>query len=62
MRTERRWPPALLERLRSVAHMVAGVLARRDTDRQLRAALAENEQLRARLEHENRYLLGFRVS
>src|SRR5262245_41976402 len=56
MRTERTWPPAVLDRLRSVAHMVAGVLARRDTDRQLRAALAENEQLRARLERENRYL------
>jgi len=56
MRTERTWPPAVLDRLRSVAHMVAGVLARRDMDRQLRAALAENEQLRARLERENRYL------
>jgi formate hydrogenlyase transcriptional activator len=56
MRTERTWPPAVLDRLRSVAHMVAGVLARRDTDRQLRTALAENEQLRARLERENRYL------
>src|SRR5262249_9937490 len=50
------WPRAVLDRLRSVAHMVAGVLARRDTDRRLRAALAENEQLRARLERENRYL------
>src|SRR5262249_16747312 len=56
MRTERTWPPAVLDRLRSVAHMVAGVLARRDAARQLRAALAENEQLRARLERENRYL------
>src|SRR5262249_40465391 len=63
IRMERTWPPAVLDRLRSVAHMVAAVLKRRDTDRQLRsrdqelrAALAENESLRARLEHENRYL------
>src|SRR4030095_12839743 len=47
MRTECTWPPAVLDRLRSVAHMVAGVLARRDMDRQLRAALAENKQLPA---------------
>src|SRR5262245_33236381 len=63
MRTERTWPPTVLGRLGSVSHMVAGVLERRDADRQLRvrdqelcAALAENEALRARLEHENRYL------
>jgi len=56
MREERAWPAPVLDRLRSVAHMVAGVLARRDTDRQLRAALATNEELRARLERENGYL------
>ena len=56
MRTERVWPPSMLARLRSVAHMVASVLARRHLDQQLRAALAENEELRARLERENRYL------
>src|SRR5262245_34423410 len=56
MRTERHWTPVVLDRLRSVANTVAGVLARRDTDRQLRTALAENDQLRARLERENRYL------
>jgi transcriptional regulator with GAF, ATPase, and Fis domain len=55
-RTERTWPIPVLRQLRLVAHMVAGVLARRDTDRQLRAALAENEELRARLERENGYL------
>src|SRR5262245_11451450 len=53
MREQRTWPPAVLSRLRSVAHMVAGVLARRDTDGQLRTALATNEELRARLEREN---------
>lgn len=56
MRAERRWPPGVLDRLRSVAHMVAAVLARRDTERQLRTAVAENERLRARLERENHYL------
>ena len=56
MREERAWPARVLDHLRSVAHMVAGVLARRDTDRQLRAALATNEELRARLERENGYL------
>jgi formate hydrogenlyase transcriptional activator len=56
MRTERTWPPAVLERLRSVAHMVAGVLARTHTDRRLHAALAEVRELRERLERENSYL------
>jgi transcriptional regulator with GAF, ATPase, and Fis domain len=56
MRRERTWTPAVLARLRLVAHTVGAVLARRETDRQLRAALAENEQLRSRLERENRYL------
>src|SRR5262245_41949155 len=56
MRAERTWSPAVLSRLRSVAHMVAGVLARRDMDHQLRAALVTNEELRARLERENKYL------
>jgi formate hydrogenlyase transcriptional activator len=56
MERERSWSAPLLERLRSVAHMVAGVLARRDMDRQLRAALASNEDLRLRLERENGYL------
>jgi formate hydrogenlyase transcriptional activator len=56
MRAERSWSPAVLDRLRSVAHMVAGVLARRHADQQLRAALAEVRELRERLERENRYL------
>src|SRR5262249_9056844 len=63
MRTGRRRAPVVLDRLRSVAAMVGSVLARRAPDRQLRArdqelraALAENQALRARLEHENRYL------
>jgi len=56
MRTERSWSPTVLERLHSVAHMVAGVLARKHADKLLRAALAEVGQLRERLERENSYL------
>src|SRR5262249_1672274 len=50
MRFERTWPSAVVERLHSVAHMVAGVLSRTHADRQLRAALAEVRELRERLE------------
>src|SRR5262249_55029433 len=53
MRAERAWPPAVLDRLRSVAHMVAGVLARRHADQQLNGALGEVRELRERLEREN---------
>jgi formate hydrogenlyase transcriptional activator len=56
MRTERTWPPTVLDRLRSVAHMVAGMLERRGLEQQLRGALAEVQELRARLERENSYL------
>ena len=56
VRAERSWSEAVLDRLRSVAHMVAGVLARRHTDQQLHAALAEVRELRERLERENIYL------
>jgi formate hydrogenlyase transcriptional activator len=56
MRTECVWSPAVLDRLRSVAHMVASVLARRHADQQLHAALAEVRELRERLERENTYL------
>ena len=50
MRTERSWSPTVLERLHSVAHVVAGVLARKHADKLLRAALAEVGELRERLE------------
>jgi formate hydrogenlyase transcriptional activator len=56
MLTERVWSPAVLDRLRSVAHMVASVLARRDTDQRLQAALDQVRALRERLERENTYL------
>jgi transcriptional regulator with GAF, ATPase, and Fis domain len=56
MREERTWPPLLLDRLCSVAHMVAGVLTHRQTDQQLRTALAEVRELREGLERENTYL------
>jgi formate hydrogenlyase transcriptional activator len=56
MRTERSWSPTVLDRLHSVAHMVVGVLARKHTDQQLRAALAQVGELRERLERENSYL------
>jgi transcriptional regulator with GAF, ATPase, and Fis domain len=62
MRMERTWPPAVLARLRSVAQMVAAVLARRQMDQRLHAALAENEKLRTRLERENRYLVEERAA
>jgi transcriptional regulator with GAF, ATPase, and Fis domain len=52
----RSWSPELLERLRLVAEVVANALARQNADRELRAALAENQRLRERLEAENVYL------
>ncbi len=56
MRSHRSWEPMVLDRLRSVAHMVAGVLARRRGDQALRAALARIQELQVRLERENSYL------
>ncbi len=56
MRAEQTWSPAVRDRLRSVANMVAGVLARRNADRQLHDALDEVRELRERVERENRYL------
>jgi transcriptional regulator with GAF, ATPase, and Fis domain len=56
MRAERSWSADVLDRLRSVAHIVAGVLSHRATDQRLRAALAEVRELRERLERENIYL------
>src|SRR5206468_11194498 len=56
MRSERGWAPAVRDRLCTVAHVVCAVLARRQMDQQLRAALAEVQQLRERLERENTFL------
>jgi transcriptional regulator with GAF, ATPase, and Fis domain len=51
-----RWSPDLVARLRLVGEIISSALGRRDTERALRATLAENEQLRERLEAENLYL------
>ncbi len=56
MSRERTWAQALLDRLGSIAHLFAGVLAHRRTDQDLRAALGEIGRLRERLEQENAYL------
>jgi transcriptional regulator with GAF, ATPase, and Fis domain len=56
MRTERIWPERLVERLRSVANMIANVIAGQRATRELRAALGELQELRQRLERENSYL------
>ena len=56
LQAPRRWRPELVDRLGLVSKLVASTLARHRADAELRAALTENERLRARLEAENRYL------
>jgi formate hydrogenlyase transcriptional activator len=56
LRGERPWGPELLDRLRLIAEVVANAVARKQAEQQLRAALAENQRLRERLEAENVYL------
>ena len=56
MKEERHWPEALVKRLEIVAQIFANALVRKRSDEAIRAALAENEQLRQRLERENVYL------
>ncbi len=56
MKKERFWPEALVKRLEIVAQIFANAIARKRSDETIRAALAENEQLRQRLERENVYL------
>ena len=53
VQAERSWPPATVSRLQLIATVFAGVLARRQTDESLRAALAQVSQLRdlPRAEH-----------
>ncbi len=55
MKKERFWPEALVKRLEIVAQIFANAIARKRSDETIRAALAENEQLRQRLERENVY-------
>lgn len=50
------WPDDVVVRLRMVGEVFANALERRRNDEALRAALAENEKLRRRLEQENLYL------
>ena len=45
MRSERQWPPEVLQRLRLAASVFAGVLDRRHNDEALRHALADVERL-----------------
>ena len=55
-RSERQWPPEILQRLRLAAGMFASVLARRHSDEALRRALAEVKRLSDQLRAENVYL------
>jgi PAS domain S-box-containing protein len=50
------WPPEIVSRLQMIGEIFANALARKRSDGAIRAALAENEQLRNRLEQENVYL------
>jgi PAS domain S-box-containing protein len=56
VREERSWAPEVIHRLRVFATAFGNVLARRQSDEELRAALAEVERLRDRLQAENVYL------
>lgn len=50
------WPPGIVSRLQMIGEIFANALARKQSDEAIRTALAENEQLRERLERENVYL------
>ena len=50
------WPPEIASRLQMIGEIFANALVRKQSDEAIRAALAENEQLRERLERENVYL------
>jgi transcriptional regulator with GAF, ATPase, and Fis domain len=56
MTEERAWPEDLVQRLRLAAQVVASALERKRADLKLRRALAEIQQLQARLQQENVYL------
>lgn len=56
VRAERAWPPEISHRLGMVASVFAQVLARRQSDESLRAALAELQRLKHDLNVENVYL------
>ena len=56
LRQHREWPPEVVSRLQMIAEIFANALMRKQSDEAIRAALAENQQLRERLERENVYL------
>ena len=56
LRQHREWPPEVVSRLQMIGEIFANALVRKQSDEAIRAALAENEQLRERLERENVYL------
>ena len=56
IRRERDWPRDVVDRLQLFAQILGNALGRKRADGALRASLAENERLRARLEAENVYL------
>jgi transcriptional regulator with GAF, ATPase, and Fis domain len=56
IRETRAWPEELVERLGLLAQVLGNALSRRDSDRRLRSALAQVEELKSQLEAENLYL------
>src|SRR5208283_822952 len=50
------WPEEIINRLQLIGEVFANAFQRQRADAMLRAALAENEKLRNRLEQENLYL------
>ena len=50
------WSPEVVSRLHMIGEIFANALVRKQSDEAIRAALAENQQLRERLERENVYL------
>src|SRR6188768_506473 len=55
-RVTRRWPPALVERLRLISEIFGAALQRCQHESALRSSVAEIERLNARLEADNVYL------
>ena len=56
LRQHREWPPEVVSRLQMIGEIFANALVRKRSDEAIRTALAENQQLRERLEQENVYL------
>ena len=56
IRAERGWPEDLVQRMRFVADVFAGAIARKNMDEQLSEKLIEIEQLKTQLEEENIHL------